>query len=75
MIGGKIAESYFDQAYNYLKGKLGLQPLDKQKVYDALDGKLTENGKPPKTVAEMKATPALADMPMIRQSRLSVSPI
>ncbi len=31
--------------------------------------------KRPVTLAEMKATPALADMAMIRQSRLSVSPV
>jgi predicted RNA-binding protein with PUA-like domain len=31
--------------------------------------------KRPVTLAEMKATPALADMPMLRQSRLSVSPV
>jgi len=31
--------------------------------------------KKPVTLTEMKAEPALAEMPMLRQSRLSVSPV
>ena len=50
-------------------------PTDPTGRYVAVDLKPVRALKRPVTLAEMKANPALARMEMIRQSRLSVSPV
>jgi predicted RNA-binding protein with PUA-like domain len=50
-------------------------PTDPTGKFVAVDFKAVEPVKQPVTLAQIKAEPTLADLPLIRQSRLSVMPI
>jgi predicted RNA-binding protein with PUA-like domain len=50
-------------------------PTDETGRFDQVDFKALKPLKRPVTLKEIKATPELADMALIRQSRLSVSPV
>jgi predicted RNA-binding protein with PUA-like domain len=50
-------------------------PTDAAGKFVAVDFKAVEPVKQPVTLAQIKAEPTLADLPLIRQSRLSVMPI
>lgn len=75
-----------DQAFFYHSSK-GLEivgvmeivkehyPDPKDERFVLVDVKALKPFKTPVTLADLKASPALADMAMLRQSRLSVSPV
>jgi predicted RNA-binding protein with PUA-like domain len=52
-----------------------LDPKDAAQRFPAVDVVPVEPLKAPVTLATIKADPALADMELIRQSRLSVAPV
>ncbi len=52
-----------------------LDPKDAAQRFPAVDVSPVEKLKNPVTLAAIKADPALADMELIRQSRLSVAPV
>ena len=50
-------------------------PTDKSERFGMVDFKVLKPVKKPVTLAEIKATPELQDMSLVRQSRLSVCPV
>lgn len=52
-----------------------LDPKDDAKRFPAVDVAPVEKLKTPVTLAAIKADPALAEMELVRQSRLSVAPV
>ena len=50
-------------------------PSDASGRFGMVDVKAVKAVKTPVTLKAVKATPALADLPLVRQSRLSVMPI
>ena len=50
-------------------------PTDKSKLFVAVDLKAVEPMPTPVTLAAIKAEPKLADMALVKQSRLSVQPV
>jgi predicted RNA-binding protein with PUA-like domain len=50
-------------------------PTDKSKMFVAIDLKAVEPMPTPVTLAAIKAEPKLADMALVKQSRLSVQPV